>query len=187
MNHKSLKRLVPPLQAPVSLEQVKEHLKIETNAEDSLLNSLILAATEVIEGYLNRSLITQTWQLTYDQPPFESFIELSRAPIQSIEGVTSYDSSNQALLLEAEKYFLNNERLILNDGEAWPSNLRCHDGLEVVYVAGYGANPEDVPEAIRQAILYQIGAFYENSCCDDEITRLAKTLLAPYRIFPRCL
>ena len=47
-----------PLTAPVTLEEVKQHCRIDFDEDDELLCSYITAAREWVEGFLNIQLIT---------------------------------------------------------------------------------------------------------------------------------
>jgi uncharacterized phiE125 gp8 family phage protein len=54
-------------------------------------------------------------------------------------------------------------RIVLKDGKSWPADtLREVNGVVVRYVAGYGAEPKHVPEAIRMWMKVQLGHWYEN-------------------------
>ncbi|NDA93971.1 MAG: hypothetical protein EBX90_11955, partial [Betaproteobacteria bacterium] len=60
---------MPPATEPLSLEEVKEHLRIDSSAEDALLQMYIEAARKVCEHNTARALITQTWETTFDRFP----------------------------------------------------------------------------------------------------------------------
>ena len=78
-------------------------------------------------------------------------------------------------------------RIVLAYGETWPSaTLTVTSPIEIIYVCGYGT-PEDVPRAIRSAMLIYIGNLYENreSIIVGQTFSHLKTveaLLEPYRI-----
>lgn len=63
------KRVTPPAIEPVTLDEAKAHLRVDINAEDSLITRLISDAREWVERFLRRSLITQTWALYLDAFP----------------------------------------------------------------------------------------------------------------------
>ncbi len=54
-----------------------------------------------------------------------------------------------------------NPYIKLDDGQSWPATKTRDDAIEVIYIAGYGANQSDVPPAIVHAIKLQIGHYYE--------------------------
>lgn len=55
--------ITPPLTLPVTLDQIKTHLKIETDADDAYLLELAVAAVEFVQAETGRCLITQTWRI----------------------------------------------------------------------------------------------------------------------------
>ena len=94
------------------------------------------------------------------------YIEIPTTPVQSVSAVTSFTDDDTESTFASTKYFVDTAReparLFLRDGEAWPTGLRVANGLKIVYVAGYGSNRTDVPEAIRVAILQYIAFNYEH-------------------------
>jgi len=72
MNHPSSRCVVPPTTEPLSLDEVKEHLRIESSAEDALLQVYIEAAREICEHNTSRVLVTQTWESVFDAFPDSS-------------------------------------------------------------------------------------------------------------------
>ncbi len=61
--------LLPPATEPVTLDEAKEFLKIDTEDEDALLERLITAARHLIEAASGQMLIHQTWRLTCSRWP----------------------------------------------------------------------------------------------------------------------
>jgi len=57
----------PPAIEPVTLEELKDHLRIDSADEDAVLTGLLAAAREWCEGFQNRAYITQTLQLWLDE------------------------------------------------------------------------------------------------------------------------
>lgn len=69
MKWRSLTRSVQPVVEPVSLAEAKLHLRVDSEAEDSLILGLISAAREWVEVYLDRTLITTQWTMKMDSFP----------------------------------------------------------------------------------------------------------------------
>lgn len=172
-----------PAVTPVSLDEVKAHLRVDDDTEDALLTAMIAGAANAAELYLGRSLITQTLRLTLDRWPVNGVgpdvtfdgpwingpraVELARPPVQSIASVTVYDEDDQASVVDPTVYRLANgsndrARLVLRKGQAWPAGTRITDAIEIDYVAGYGDTTADAPEPIRQGLLALIGVWYEH-------------------------
>ncbi len=120
-----------PAESPVSLAEVKVHLRVDDDTEDALLGAMIRGAAETAELYLGRSLMTQTLRLSLDlvsaEPeriPWRSaprIVELARPPVQSIASVSTYDDDDQASVVDTADFRLANgsndrARLVLRKG-----------------------------------------------------------------------
>ncbi|MFQ5783606.1 MAG: head-tail connector protein [Alphaproteobacteria bacterium] len=180
---KGLTRIAPPAAEPVTLAETKSHLRIDDDADDALITDLIVAGRQAAEEHLRRALVTQSWRLTLDRFPGRRFawwdgvrqgtavvepaggIELPRPPLASVTSVTVYDDADTALVVPAADYFTDTDRepgrIVPRAGKTWPTVARVANGVEIVFVAGYGA-ASDVPEAIRQGILALVAHYYEH-------------------------
>ena len=52
-------------------------------------------------------------------------------------------------------------RLVLRNGESYPTGLRVANAIEITYVAGYG-NASDVPQDIKHACLLYTAYLFEH-------------------------
>ncbi len=157
--------ITKPVASPVTLQEVKAHLKVDDAdaEENALVYAYINAAMEHAQNFLHRSLITQTLKLTLDCFKGRK-IKLPNGSVQSVTYITTYDSLNASTVFDSSKYRVStsNDEIILNDNESWPTDLRSFAAIEIIYVAGYGDNPGDIPENIRLAIMQTVGHFFEN-------------------------
>ncbi len=180
-----------PASLPITLDEVKAQLNLDDalTADDPLVISYARAATEQAEAFTGRVLITQTWTAFYDywprvpthrEPLGEGWhrgpdtlldspgreLFLPRPPLQSIVHVKTYDDNDVATTFAASNYFVDVAsvpgRLILRKSVAAPTINRTANGLEIQFVAGYGANYGDVPRSIRDGILQFAAFMYEN-------------------------
>ena len=60
----------PPLVEPVTLADMKNYLKVVFSDDDVLIQSLITAAREVVEGFTARSYVTKGYIMTLDAFPY---------------------------------------------------------------------------------------------------------------------
>lgn len=161
-----LKRTVDPAAVAVSLTRAKKQVELlETeSAHDAHLNALIGAATEHVEQYTRRSLITQTWRLTLDAFPCE--IILPRPPVQSVNSITYVDDDGATQTLSSSLYQVCLEsspaRIVPAYNEVWPTVRNIPEAVQVTYVAGYGAASTNVPEQFKQVILLLVGHWFEH-------------------------
>ena len=161
---KTYQVITPASTYPVSLTEAKSHLKVDTTADDTYIESIIKAATQLSEEYTNRFFID-----TVIEQYASSFAELQtlfKSKVSVISFVKYYDSDNSLQTLSDTIYDAQvryePSQIQLADGQSFPSITKRNDAVRVRYTVGYGSAASDVPEIIKQAILLTIGNFYEN-------------------------
>lgn len=177
----SLTLLSPPASEPVSLAEAKAHLKVDSDAEDALIETLITAARARAEWHTGRAFVTQSWRLNLDAIPAGLIAEIPLPPLQTVSEVAVTDADGIRRVLDASDYTVDAAsepaRVIFTKA---PANLRRFDAVEIAFTAGYA----EVPAAIRQAILVIVGDIYAHRGDSDAVCGpQSAALLAPYRIF----
>jgi uncharacterized phiE125 gp8 family phage protein len=101
--------------------------------------------------------------------PVDEPIRLPLAPVSAIDEVTYLDTDGVEQTLASSVYALDSGRneIYLADGEEWPETQEIRDSVTVRFTAGYGADPEDIPADIRQAMLFLVAHWYENRTAID--------------------
>ena len=188
----AIRRVTDPSDQPVTRDEAKLHLRVTDDREDTLIDSLILAATGEVEKTLRRSLISQQWRISLDRFPslgvsstLQQRIQASRSPghvhgrrnggrelfLQfpptiSVDTIDYIDKDGALQTLSSALYDVDNEnepgRIVLKDTESWPETDRVPNAVTIEYTAGYGALGSSVPAPIRQAILLTVGHLFEN-------------------------
>lgn len=178
----------PPAIEPVSLAEVKMHLRIDGEAEDALLAKLIGAARRHVEAATGLALIAQSWSIFLDRWPAGPIVELPAAPLAAIEKVRVYGEDDAASTLDPAHYYadtlMRQARLVLRRERWWPLPGRAANGIEIKVLAGYGEEPGDVPEGLRLAILRLVACWFENRGDDGLAPRVPlgiDPLLQPFR------
>ncbi|MEP2164192.1 MAG: head-tail connector protein, partial [Nisaea sp.] len=69
-----------PALEPVSLADVKAHLRVDASDEDALLTAAIVSARVHVESATRRVLIEQGWRIYYDAWPRRRIVRLPVAP-----------------------------------------------------------------------------------------------------------
>lgn len=176
---------------PLTVEQVKNHLRI--TASDVALNldleRKLKAATRWVESRTGRALLSQSWRYWFDTFPSYgahgySVIEIPKAPILSIETVSSYTSENVLTLFDADGYVtdLTRGRVLLNDGSTWPTDVRRYQGGVIAFTAGYGATADDVPADLVEAVAEMVGYMHYDREGIDPVPQKALDLIAAYEL-----
>lgn len=158
--------VVAPVEEPLTIEEVRDHLRIDGTDHDATLTGYLAAARTLAELWCRRVLITQTRDLWLDAWPCTDRIALPNPPLQSVTWVKYYDTANGANTMSTADYLVNTYQepgqVVLGYGKNWPSaTLRLGAAINVRYVAGYGT-PSQVPAIYKQAILLIVGHFFEN-------------------------
>lgn len=160
-------RIVAPTTMAVPLSQLKDQLRITTDAQDDFLTSLLKDSISWIEEYTGRSLMYQQWENAIDVEgyPLESdygqgsFIPLSRGPLYStspIVSIKSYTIDDVESTMSASNYWADipNNRVVLKSFMSWPVDMRALRSMVVLYYTGYSqADQEKIPRSLRRAIL----------------------------------
>ena len=132
-----LKQTVAPTHYPLTLEEAKQHCRIDTTDEDTTA--------------LDTSNL---------------FIRLPRSPLQSVVSVEYLDGNQAYQVLSTNDYRVSSGIepgyvVIVNA----PSVYSREDNIKITFTAGYG-NAEDVPEVYKVAEKMLVGEWYskrENS------------------------
>jgi len=158
----TLFRTVDPAAEPVTLADVKAHLRLAHDSEDALLEGLIRAAREDIERATGIALIDQSWRLALDSWPSQGCALLTVHPVREVLSVTAYGTEGEASLLDPADYQLDMlSRPARLHFEKRPAPLRIFNGIEIDFSAGYGEAGTDVPDLLKRAILLLVGHWYE--------------------------
>lgn len=155
---------VVPVSSPVTVEDARLHLDLDDNYYDSQLDRLIDVARRRVEQDTRRSLVTQTHVLSMDTFPSNGIIELPTAPVQSVTSVTYVDTNDATQTFTEFTLDSNNtpSRLVLNDGESFPTVRGHYDDVKVTYVSGYGSTVASVDPVAKFAILMLVSHLFNS-------------------------
>lgn len=169
-----IRKVLAPVGQAISLNEIKTLLKITHNTEDNYLNILIASITQAIENYTNKSLLTQTWELSTSNYN-DGEIDLYKDPIQNIESVKFILTDNTEEIINPNEYSLEHSTLCINK---IPANNQY---IKIQYKAGYGDNAIDLPEIFLSAIIHEVHSKYCN-CSEDtnSLSEKIQSLLKPY-------
>lgn len=166
LDQQAIELVTAPATTAISLEEVRQQLRIEHSDDDLLLDRLINVAqafTDVM-GALGHAMINQTWAQWV--APYPSEVRLFLGPVRSVSSIKYYDTDGvlQTATLDNFDVFGTEFATTIKpkSGYAWPSTQNRPDAIRIEYVIGYGSSASDVPEGIRHAMMMLIGHWYEN-------------------------
>ncbi|MEP2707182.1 MAG: head-tail connector protein [Roseibium sp.] len=157
-------RLTDAAAEPVTVAEMRDHLRLSGTEEDTALAGFLKAARTHIEQATRRALISQSWRLYLDTWPIGRLVRFPVSPVLSVDQVTVYDFDGAPGILTSDDWRLDRstqpERLKIKLGAGLPASQMM--AAEVDFTAGYGVVSSDVPEDFRQAIRLLAGHWFEN-------------------------
>lgn len=142
-----------PTEHPVSLSDLKEHLRIDGSDSDSELAGILGEAISYVESMTGRKLITQTWKLVMDD--FDDDIKMPYPPLQSVSSIVYQDLDDSQQTLSSANYTVDTDsepgRVYQSYGGTYPSVYPDLNSVTITFTCGYG-DRNDVPERFKAAI-----------------------------------
>jgi len=178
-----------PASTPITLAEAKAFLRVDSDFDDdnTYITSLISVATQVVEQYTRRRLITQTYNIFYDE--FPPYIDLQIGEVASVTHIKYYDEDNTLQTLATDQYDVDTRvrpgRIYQSNTGDFPNTYERPNAIEVEFIVGGSAS--DVPAPIVQAIYIIVGRYYENrqdvvmGTQVNELPLMVEYLLTPYR------
>lgn len=200
-----LRQTKAPTCEPVTLQQAKVFLRITDDQEDTLIRRLLKTSRQAIESFTGRSFIRQGWEFSLNagfassqsdtrylsqtqsrgskgiELPKSPFIELS-APPQIIDDYGKRDLKDYRLDTAGRVAHIH-------FGSSIGDFLQGKGLLAITFLAGYGHEPEDVPDPLRQAILMTLETLFDGRHAANDLGFMTKPLdpsiiqlIKPYRV-----
>jgi len=188
----ALKIITSPAVEPITLEEVKQHLRIAGSDDDIILLSMIKQAREFCEDFQNKKYIIQTLELVLDSFPGDNYISFKNSsPVQSVESIKYYDTGGQEFIFDPSNYIVDTDsfinRIVLGYCMLWPTmQLQPVNGVRVRFTAGFGDNGESVPETVKWAMVLHMRLLYDDYKPDEKrkIEEARNSLLGMNRVIP---
>jgi hypothetical protein len=201
--------LQPPASEPVDLALVKQHCRIDTGYDDTLVQMYLTSARVEAERYLNRALFTQKlrYTLTFAPPPTatplvpqslivfplnwppltKAPIEIPFAPCQSVDQVQWGPLDNLTVADPATDYDVNlwvEPAYVAVKPQILPSIPQ--QTLQIDYTAGWSADddPAAIPTPVQVALMVGTAHYYENrGDVSADMPPAFYRLLDPFRLW----
>lgn len=174
---------------PVTLAEAKLHLKMDDiDADDTLIDGLIAAATEHAQNYTNRMFLSSEIKQVYNRfPASGEVLRLAVTPVISVASVVYKDEDGNNQTWSSDDYVLDlySEPCEISEAKnvSFPNTIEERNAVTITYTSGYGTTADDVPNAIKQAIYLLLSHFYNyRSDTVSEKRTAAERLLGMYRV-----
>jgi uncharacterized phiE125 gp8 family phage protein len=173
MTYRSLTRLSQPVVEPVTITDAKAHLRVDTDADNTYIMGLLVAAARAwVEEYLDRSLVHTQWTMRLDGFPPNGLdnLELPRPPMATASAVSAvaitYTTETGAVVV-----FPSHEYRVDRNStpgaisplyeQAWPVHRRDDNSVTITWWGGYGEDGRSVPTQIKHAMLLLVAHWYD--------------------------
>lgn len=166
--YRSLRRISLPVVEPVSLAEAKAHCRVDTDAEDAYIQSLISTAREYVEETLDCTLLDTQWEAKYDLFPLWEIV-FPRPPLKAATVTIMYRDEGGVIrtISSASSHFQVDASTVpgrvfpLYEG-SWPAVRGDENSVTVQWTAGHGTSGQSVPATIRHMILLAVGHWFAN-------------------------
>ncbi len=181
----SLELVTAPVEEPVTLGEMRSHLRLTQNQDDTEISSIwVPAARRLIENQLGLRMVTQTWKVYTDMFPYYPigpylpgtnydgmsayrliYSEIPIGPVQSVTSIKYLDTSSVEQTLATSVYHADVKRplcrILLKSGQVWPALAPATpNSVYIQFVCGYGPR-QLVPQNLRAAVMLQARAMYD--------------------------
>ncbi|MDH2092099.1 head-tail connector protein [Rhizobium pusense] len=184
-------RITAPEALPVSLEEVKKALRVDSADDDEMLTNLIRSAVDHYEGWtgvLGICLVVQAWRQSYDR--YDQCLRLPLGPVIAVDGVTTRDAAGTETQIPTTDYAVETDAagrsyVRFVDGFTMPGDVAPRSAISIEYSAGWPIldDKPTVPADILTAIIARVQIGYEQTATDagQTIANMERALIAKWR------
>jgi len=133
-----------PTSWPLTLAEAKKHLYINTanTSDDALVYALIRGATQWVEQYTKRRLVSQTTKLFLRDWPRNDYITYPYGQLQSVTHIKYKNTAGTQFTWDSGEYIVDTDsdpgRVVVGYGESYPTTaLYPSLPIETQFVSGY--------------------------------------------------
>lgn len=167
----------------ISLQEAKNHVKaLPDDADNELIENLIVAAREYAEGITGRSIAERA--MTAYPGSVQGMLYLPKPPIKKVDSLTVFDKESNPHTFSDFTLNKSTGEIILNSmPDIHPRDVNPY---EIQYTAGY----DEIPAMMKQAMLLMVGHWYINresvvvgSNATVDVGLTTKDLLRQYKVW----
>jgi uncharacterized phiE125 gp8 family phage protein len=151
-----LKRTSSPAVEPITLAEAKDHMRVTTTGDDSVISFELTDARVWLEKEMGVQMISCGWAGYLDAFPDKTYIEIPLFPITGVQAVeyfapdgTSYTTLSTGTYIFDE--FHIPPRIYLAPNGSWPSTEDRVNAVKITFNAGFNT-AADVPDNWKRAL-----------------------------------
>jgi uncharacterized phiE125 gp8 family phage protein len=176
---------------PVTIDEQKLHLRLDTDDDDAYVALCIKAARQWIEGQTKRAIINQIWDYSIDYEwPFRfggQRIDFPLNPVQAqgspeTVSITYIDSDGASQTLASSQYIVvsrsHGSFIVPAYDVTWPAVRWVPNAITVRFLAG---DTDRIPQPLHQAIMILAGHYYENRETAVAVPTAVESLISSFR------
>lgn len=157
----SLLPVTGPALEPVSLDEMKLYLRLDGDAEDTLVGAMISAARLTVEATLNCALLEQVWRLRVLRWASAGAVIAPIRPLRRLVAVRSVDAAGAGTDLELAGFRVDAAVHAIIALDRTP-DIPASGHVEIDVAVGYGALASEVPEPLRLAVRTLVANWFDN-------------------------
>lgn len=182
----SLAIVTDVIEEPVSLDEIKAHLRLDINDDDAYVARCISDARSWVEGQTKRALMPQTLDYFIDYCwPLRNgrqHIQMPLNPLVSVTSISYVDTDGAIQTLASNQYSVqarrHNSFIVPAYDVTWPDVRSVPAAVTVRFVAGVSS---EVPPELYRAIMILAGVYYESREAASSAPDAVEILISPYR------
>jgi len=165
--YRSLVRFTQPAVEPLLLSMAKTHCRVDTDADDFYIQSLIAVARQYVEDILDITICKTVWEARYDLFPVWAIV-LPRLPLHAGTITVTYRNGDgtYGTLSSANSDFqvdtaVTPGRIYPQWARAWPPTRGDENSVVVRFSAGYGDDGIGAPPIVKHLMLLLVAHWYD--------------------------
>lgn len=173
---------------PLSLSDLRKHLRVEHNEEDSYLNMLIGASRAAAESLIDGIIADREFILTLDE--FTNEIAFPLRPVNPNSIAISYvDENGDSQTFTAFDYTSDQFKTCIfpTYNTDWPKTEAGFNKVTITFSAGFVGHYGSMPQDVKHAMLMIAGTLYDQR--EDHTAQIklhdvptsSDMLLSPYK------
>lgn len=160
--------VMPPAELPLTIDALKEHLRVDGSDDNAVIASYLSAALAYVDGrdgVLGRALVEQAWAVQLDGgfPVCGEPIRMPLPPLRDVTEIAYIDPAGVQQVLDASAYEVLTNR---EPGEVrpaygltWPTTRCQPSAVTITFTAGFG-DADAVPEDYKHLLRFLVAHWY---------------------------